>query len=410
MGWLDKIFKKEPVNTVYADMLNGNTPIFSQFGNDIYASDVVQQAINCIVSEIKKTRPTHIIKKSNNDIAPVIGNIQDAINNPNQLMTTSELIEKVVWQLYLNFNAFVIPVYKTWVDMYGKRHKEYTELYPIQPTQVDFIQDASNTLYIKFGFENGYETTFPYADVIHIRRQFSVNEFMGGNQFGQPDNTALLDTLKINNDLLHGVSAAVKQSYAVNGVVKIQTLMDREKNENALKEFEEKLRNSASGFLPLDLKHEFIPIKRDIKIVDEGTLKFIDEKILRHYGMSVKILSGNYTKEEYQAFYQKTLEPVITDLNQGFGKGLLSLEQRKANEKIEFFPKDLIFMSVEQTIEMLRILGDSGTLYENEKRVAMGLMPLKELEGIRMQSLNYVNVNIAQKYQIKSKEKEEKVG
>ncbi len=35
-------------------MLNGYTPIFSQFGNDIYASDVVQQAIVCIVDEMKK--------------------------------------------------------------------------------------------------------------------------------------------------------------------------------------------------------------------------------------------------------------------------------------------------------------------------------------------------------------------
>ena len=38
--------------------------------------------------------------------------------------------------------------------------------------------------------------------------------------------------------------------------------------------------------------------------------------------------------------------------------------------------------------------------YENEKRVAFGLRPLPELEGVRMQSLNYVNVEIAAKYQI----------
>ena len=57
-------------------------------------------------------------------------------------------------------------------------------------------------------------------------------------------------------------------------------------------------------------------------------------------------------------------------------------------------------MSVDQTLEMIRLLGDSGALYENEKRVALGLKPLKELEGVRLQSLNYVNVDIAAKYQI----------
>ncbi len=42
---------------------------------------------------------------------------------------------------------------------------------------------------------------------------------------------------------------------------------------------------------------------------------------------------------------------------------------------------------------MIRLLGDAGSLYENEKRIAFGLMPLPELQGIRMQSLNYVNVD-----------------
>ena len=42
-------FKKSKIDTNYAKFLNGHTPIFSQFGQDIYASDVVQQAISCIV-------------------------------------------------------------------------------------------------------------------------------------------------------------------------------------------------------------------------------------------------------------------------------------------------------------------------------------------------------------------------
>ena len=57
-------------------------------------------------------------------------------------------------------------------------------------------------------------------------------------------------------------------------------------------------------------------------------------------------------------------------------------------------------MTTEQKLEMIRLLGDAGAMYENEKRVAFGLMPLPELKGVRMQSLNYVNVDIAKEYQI----------
>ena len=45
MGWLNGILKKLNRNTTYAQMLNGYTPVFSQFGDNIFASDVVQQAI-----------------------------------------------------------------------------------------------------------------------------------------------------------------------------------------------------------------------------------------------------------------------------------------------------------------------------------------------------------------------------
>lgn len=398
MGWLDKLRRKPKVKTEYAEMLNGYTPIFSQFGDDIYASDVVQQAINCIVSEMKKLNPVHI-RSTGSDVTPIIGNIQQVLNSPNEIMTTTEFIEKIVWQLFFNYNAFVIPTYDTRIDKHGNVQKIYTGLYPIQPTNVDFLQDERNNLYVKFTFANNYETTLNYSDVIHIRHHFSVNEFMGGNENGQPDNDALLKTLDLNWKLLQGVSKAMMSSYAINGVVKFKSMIDGGKTEKALKDLEEKLKNSESGFLPLDITSDFIPLDRKIELVDSDTLKFIDEKILRHFGVPLCILTGDYTKEQYEAFYQKTLEPIIIALSQAFTRALFTPRERSFGNKIQFYPKDLIFMTTEQTLEMVRLLGDSGTIYENEKRVAFGLRPLPELEGVRMQSLNYVNVEYAKEYQ-----------
>lgn len=399
MGWLDKLRRKPTAKTKYADMLNGFTPIFSQFGNNIYASDVVQQAINCIVSEMKKLNPQHV-RSNGSDVTPINSSIQGVLKRPNEIMTTSDFIEKVVWQLIFNYNAFIIPTYYVWNDAETNQERRvYTGLYPIAPTQVEFIQDASDTLYVKLTFANNYETTIPYSQIIHIRHRFSVNEFMGGNQFGQPDNSALLKTLELNDELLQGVSNAMKSSFAINGVVKFKSMIDGGKTEKALKELEQKLQNSESGFLPLDITSEFIPIQREIELVDEGTLKFIDEKILRHFGVPLCILTGDYTKEQYEAFYQKTLEPLIVSISQAFTRALFTPRELSFGNEIKFYPKDLIFMSVDQTLEMARILGDRGSLLENELRVAFGLRPLPELEGVRMQSLNYVNVEYAREYQ-----------
>ena len=402
MGWLSDLFKKQtenPTQTKYAEVMSGYTPIFSQFGQDVYASDVVQQAISCIVTEIKKLKPEHIREKDN-DIIPVNSSLQSVLNNPNPLMTTSEFLEKVTWLLYLNYNAFIIPIYYTWKDERGVEKRQYEALYPIQPSQVDFIEDASKTLFVKFRFNNTQEYTLRYSDIIHIKYRYSVNQYMGGNEAGQPDNDALIKTLDLNHKLLQGVSKAMTSSFAVNGVVKYNTMLDGDKVSAALKELETKLKNSESGFLPLDLKYDYTPIKREIQLVDEATLKFIDEKILRHFGVSLTILTGDYTKEQYEAFYQKTLEPLIISFSQAFTKALFTAGELSHHNKIMFYAKDLIFMSVDQKISMLKELAPTGGLFENEKRVMFGLRPLPELVGKRYMSLNWIDVNKANEYQV----------
>lgn len=377
-------------------MLNGYTPIFSQFGQNIYASDVVQQAISCIVSECVKLIPTHV-KENGNDIIPVSGLIQNVLDRPNDAMTISEFIEKMIWNLFFNYNSWIIPTYYVWKDERGNEKRKYTGLYPVQPTGVEFQQDAKERLWVKLTFANGYETTLLYSDVIHIKHHFSVNEFLGGNEAGQPDVESLLKTLQLNKDLLDGVSNAMKASFAVNGVVKYNTMMDDGKMDKAIAEIEAKLRNNESGFLPLDIKAEFTPLPHDVQLVDAETLKFIDEKILRHFGVPLCILTGDYTKEQYEAFYQKTIEPLVVHISNAFTKTLFTDREKSYGNKIKFYTRDLNFMTIEQTLEMVRLLGDSGAIYENEKRAFFGLKPVAELAGVRMQSLNYSDVNLIDK-------------
>ncbi len=400
MGWLDKFFKKAPKNSRFAPTFDGFTPIYSQFGTNIYASDVVQQALKCIVDELKKLNPVHV-RYTNNDPVPVKSTVQDVLDNPNKLMTTSEFIEKIAWLLLMNYNAFVIPTYYTWVDeKTGVERRYYDSLYPINPTQVDFIEDAGGRLFVKFWFWNGETTTIPYDDVIHIKYNYSLSEYMGGNRFGQPDNEALLSTLNLNTTLLNGIAKAMNSSYAVNGIIKYNTLLDDGTVAQNVKELEQKLQNSESGILPLDLKAEFTPFPRDIQLVDEATLKFVDEKILRNWGIPLPILTGDYTKETYEAFYQKTLEPLITAISQAFTKKMFTSREKAFGNRIEFYPKKLVFMTIQQKIELVNLLAPTGGIFENEKRTMFGLVPLPELEGKRFMSLNWVDADMANDYQM----------
>lgn len=389
MGLIDFInkFKKTKPNINYAKMLNGYTPIFSQFGQDIYASDVVQQAIACLVTELTKANPFHI-KQSGSDLVPVENSeIQKLLDQPNERMTQTDFFEKVYWQLFLNYNSFIIPTY--YKDIKGNKH--YTGLYPIQPTNVTFLQDSEGKLGIEFTFRNGYKTMLAYSDVIHIRYRYSINEFMGGNEFGQPDNRALLKTLELNNTLLQGVAKALKSSFSINGVIKYNTLMDDGKMENNIKEIEKRLANNESGFLPLDIKGEYIPLQNKIQLVDATTLKFIDEKILRNIGVSLPILTGDYTKTQYEAFYQKSLEPILKRTGESFTMTMFTNREKGFKNKVMMYPHELIFMDTSQKIELFDVLVDSASCYKNELRTAFGMRPLPELAGQIAMSSNKAN-------------------
>lgn len=92
MSWFSNLFKKAPKDSRFASSMNGYLPVFSQFGTDIYSSDVVQQALKCIVDEMKKLNPMHIRMVDNDPVPITTSSVHKVLKNPNQLMTTSEFI------------------------------------------------------------------------------------------------------------------------------------------------------------------------------------------------------------------------------------------------------------------------------------------------------------------------------
>lgn len=362
-------------------------PIFSQFGSNIYASDVVQQAISCITREMSKLEPRHVQKKDLNTVICVNDSIQSTLDNPNILMTTKDFIEKIIWQLFFNYNAFVFPDWKE-----GK----LIGLYPLTPKHVDFLQDNSGEMFIKLTFANEYEIVIEYSRIIHIRYNFSVNEFMGGNVMGEPDHEALLKSLELNSILLEGVGKALKSSFAINGIVKYNTMIDKGKVEEDINEMTNKLRNNDSGFLPMDIKGEFIPLKKEIQLVDEATLKFIDEKILRHFGVPRCILTGDYTKEQYEAFFQSSIEPLIVSLSQSFTKSIFSKRESFGyGHKIIFYHDKLDFMSMNDKERWGTLLSNVGAITVNELRGMIGYSPVadEEVGNMLIMSKNFGSVD-----------------
>ena len=385
-------------------ILSGTVPIYSTgSGQNIYASDVVQQAVYSIITELKKLDPCHV-KMQGSDPVPQAGSIQNVLDAPNPLMTTSDFLEKVYWNLLLNYNAFIYQVWE------GTKLKA---LYPLQPTLVEFDNNYGGTgqIWVRMTFSNGTVETLPYENLIHLRYKYAFNDYMGGNENGQPDFMPLQSTLELNDKLLKGLAKSLNIQTSINGVVKLKQMHNYEDQVKAIKEFEQKLQSNESGLLAIDIAADYMPVTKQIQLVDATTLEFIDKKILRTFGVSIPIVNGDYTKEQYEAFYQKTLEPIVKSTGQAFTKGIFTRKESQGfNNKVVFYVKELVFMTTSQKLELATRLGERGSCYENEYRSWFGLRPLPELEGKRMMSLNYVDSEYAKEYQTGNKEEPSKEG
>ena len=90
MGLINTIFQtmknKKQVKS-YTRMLNGEIPVFSNFGQNIYSSDLVKSAIRSIAREISKVQIASVLKKkeSINEVTVLDDNLNsifDRVANP----------------------------------------------------------------------------------------------------------------------------------------------------------------------------------------------------------------------------------------------------------------------------------------------------------------------------------------
>lgn len=393
-----KSYKEKKILKQYAKMLNGGIPVFSQFGNDIYSSDIVNSCIRSIATEMGKLQPKHI--RTTNGIQT---NVNSSINRllrfgPNEFMTTKDFLEKCTWIYEKKYNCFIYPKYEL-RDIPGGTTRYYIGFYPLNPIEVDFLEDIEGTLYAKFYFANGDSYTLPYKEIIHWRKDFSDNDLMGGDERGNPKTEDILKVLKTNHTITEGLEKAVKSSLSIRGILKINTLLDDEKQETERKEFEQKLSNSQSGILPMDLKGEYVPLNVNPTVIDKNTLEFVERKILNHYGVSLSIINGDFTDEQYQAFYEKKLEINIIGLNQAFSKTLFTDRELDCGNEVIFYGQKLLFTNTKNKIAVADILGNRGALTDNELLEIFGYPPFEGGDKRHM-SLNFIDRDIAGQYQM----------
>lgn len=367
--------------------MNGNPAIFTPFSGDAYESDIYRTAVDAIARNAAKLKPTHVVtmagqrKNGDNQLNRILQ------VRPNPYMTAYDLIYKLVTHYYLYNNAFAYL---------QKDDKGYlTGIYPLRPLNMEYLTDPTGELYCKFYFMGGKEVILPYTEVFTIRRHFNSNDLLGDA------NTAILPTLDLAHTQSEGLGNAIKANATIRGILKYNQILSPTK----LKEEKEAFINdylsvsNSGGIAAIDSKADYIPLELKPVAIDDKQLQAVKQKIYDYLGISVNIVNSTYNEDEWAAFYESVIEPLAVQFSLELTDKLFTAREQAFGNSILLEANRLQFASAKTKNELIFNLMPMGLISVNEAREILN-MPSIEGGDKYIQSLNYVDKDIINKYQL----------
>jgi len=386
----NKVFgkEKEYKDVTALKLLNGYTNAYTPFSGNAYDDATVRDCIDTIARHFGKMRPKHVIK----DNGKIIKTIDDRLNYllgsyPNELMTASEFLEKVIAQYYTYNNAFI---YIKW-DM---ALEKIEALYPLDFPLLEILEDRENNLYARFTFGGGERTVVPYSSIIHIRRHFNRDEI-----FGDDNSRIMIEDLSTLKAAKASIVNAVKSFTALRGYLRWLTTMRPEDMKKAHDDFVNTYTtNNPSGVASTDNKVEFHELSTKVTTFNSQQMNYVRDNIYKHFGLNENIIMGKYTEDEYIAFYESILEPVAIKLAQEMTDKIFTRRERGRGNEIILESNRLNFMSVASKIKVCETLIPTGGMTINEIRAIFGYAGIEGGDE-RLISLNFIKAKDQSLYQ-----------
>lgn len=383
----------------YQAWIMDSSPIFSSFGQNIYLSDFVNNAIERVANEISKielrsiVQDGEILQVQNDDITRLFR------FKPNPLQTTSDFFANVEWLRRKNCNAFIYPQYEILTLPNGRQFKRYLAFYPLKPSAVYIGVNNGQAWEIKLEFEDGNSFTLPYNDLIHLRWRRGANTIVGGgDDYGQKNDVDILRTIDALDKTIQGLPKSIEASLQIKGVYHAKTLADAQKLSKLRDDFEDHIITSSSGMVATDLGGEFTPVSIKAPEISEPALKFLKAVIQERYGVSAAILSGDYNGDQHSAFYQTAIEDFIIQFEQAMTACCFTPREQDVGHRIKCYYNKVRYLSPKDKMDLANLAKETGIMMLNEINEMFGIAPFPE-GNRRLQSLNYVNIADVDAYQ-----------
>ena len=364
MGIFNKFFNKNPSLTRYEMIVDKGNGFYTWNGN-LYQSDIVRSCIRPKAKAIGKLVPKHIRNSTEGFSINPEPYIRFLLEDPNPYMSGQVLFEKITTQLELNNNAFIY--------IHRDENGYPMELYPIIANGMEALYDKAGYLYIRFNMKNGKTVTYPYEDIIHLRKDFNENDI-----FGDSPTKALTALMEIVNTTDQGIVKAVKNGGIIRWLLKFNQTLRPEDMEEQTKKFTNTFLNieNSGGAAATDAKFDAKQVEPKDYVPNATQTEKTVQRIYSFFNTNEKIVQSKYTEDEWISYFEAEIEPLAMQLSNEFTRKLFTRRERGFGNKIVFEASNLQYASISTKLNLVQMV-DRGALTPNEWREALNLHPIE---------------------------------
>jgi len=368
LGIFDKFKSNLITATTYKMVVDQGSGYYGWNGN-IYQSDIIRSAIRPKARAIGKAVGKHIRTTIKENVTETKVNpdayIRFLLEEPNPYMSGQLLQEKLATQLELNNNAFALII---------RDENGYpTEIYPINATSAEALQDKNGALFLRFSLRSGKVSTFKYTDIIHLRKDFNENEI-----FGDSPAKALVPLMEIVTTTDQGIVKAIRNSNVIRWLLQFTQSLRPEDLKKHTKEFVDSFLNTETsetvGAAATDSKFDAKQVDPKDYVPNATQMDKTTQRIYSFFNTNEKIIQGKYSEDEWIAYYESTIEPDIIQISNEYTRLLFSRRERGFGNKIIFESANLTFASMQTKLNLVQYV-DRGIMNPNEVRAVLNMAP-----------------------------------
>ncbi|HGH4590823.1 TPA: phage portal protein [Clostridioides difficile] len=356
---------KEAPGKVMMELISDSGNGFYSWHGNLYRSDIIRSIIRPKAKAVGKMTAKHIRSNETEFKTNPEPYIKFLLENPNPFMSGQILQEKMVTQLELNGNAFSVII--------KDDDNIPVEIYPLNTLNVEAIYE-NEVLFLKFFLRNGKVVTYPYSDIIHLRKDFKENDL-----FGKSPAKVLEPLMEIVNTIDQGVVKAIKNSNTIKWLLKFKTALRPDDINKKAKEFEKnylQIDSDAGGTAVTDSNYDAEQVKAESYVPNAAQMDKVMQRLYSFFNTNEKIIQSKYTEDEWNAYYESEIEPVGLQLSKEYTRKLFTRKERSFGNEIIFEASNLQYASMSTKLNLVQMV-DRGSLTPNEWRKIMNLSPIE---------------------------------